>query len=581
MAKLKGSMFFWLITSIIISSSLLAADFGYPINGEPWYFIKTTFPADPSLSGAIWEVKNVTINGQRVRDFILFQQGQELLAKEIKGSSPFEIKIRYPWEGNKDYEIQILLNNPKTKKQIKLSQKISSPDQKGYWNPNWKNYLSLIVAEEHNIERINYPIHATLAVLSKYFKSPDEIRVIKVEKVLEDIVYLEIPAQVYEVVNWDDQKLLSTVETDELSGERIVRYHPTTTFSLAFLANLHPNEKATYLIFYNNQAATKPTYASDLRVKGEGIGKTIENNYIRVTLNKKSGVIYEITEKLSRIRLEHKLETNGSIHWNPCVYSPPHAWYHTSDWENPPFKENVGPVFYSIKIANSLPFYPNVQASVTYYIYANSPYILVQTTINLTDSMFVQALRNGEVVFNKKVFNKAAYREMNGEVRIIDLKNTKMHPEHAVILRPDVPWVLFYNEEKNIVFANLYLETTNFNLEGGEASLQQPFVYIQNGPWYYLARGLVYSFGTNNQTRMLPGREGSVYYEKNIFYPYSFKKGLNFSAQAENLFRMMKYPLAVFENIETYPESPEKWVAPILTEPFEEGVKDAVGTKKK
>jgi hypothetical protein len=44
---------------------------------------------------------------------------------------------------------------------------------------------------------------------------------------------------------------------------------------------------------------------------------------------------------------------------------------------------------------------------------------------------------------------------------------------------------------------------------------------------------------------------------------------------------MMKHPLAVFESLETYAETPEKWVAPILTEPFEEGVKGAIGGKKK
>jgi Glycosyl hydrolases family 38 C-terminal domain. len=143
----------------------------------------------------------------------------------------------------------------------------------------------------------------------------------------------------------DDKKLLSNVEVDEASGERIIRYHPTTTFSLTFLANLNPNEKATYLGFYNNPKAEKPNYSSDLKVSGQGLGKIIENKYYKVTLNRKSGVIYEITEKNTGLRLEHKLETNGSIHWNPDVYSPPHSWYHTSDWENPPYHQIEGPIF--------------------------------------------------------------------------------------------------------------------------------------------------------------------------------------------------------------------------------------------
>jgi hypothetical protein len=43
----------------------------------------------------------------------------------------------------------------------------------------------------------------------------------------------------------------------------------------------------------------------------------------------------------------------------------------------------------------------------------------------------------------------------------------------------------------------------------------------------------------------------------------------------------LKYPLGLEEAIETYAESPEGWVVPLLTEPFEEGVKGAIGGVKK
>ncbi|MEW5901581.1 MAG: hypothetical protein AB1715_08990, partial [Acidobacteriota bacterium] len=205
----------------------------------------------------------------------------------------------------------------------------------------------------------------------------------------------------------------------------------------------------------------------------------------------------------------------------------------------------------------------------------------VQTTIEITDNLFVQALRNGEVVFNKAVFKKAGYKTIEGGVRTIDLSRTRMHPDHVITLRPDIPWVTFFNEDQGVAFANLYLDLTMTNVEGGEASAQQPFVYIQHGPWYYLARGLVYSFGTNNQTRMLPVRRGSIYYERNAFYPFAFKKNEGYAARVDELFAMLKHPLSVQESIETYAESPHGWVVPILTEPFEEGVEQAVGGKKK
>ncbi len=560
-----------------------AAEFGYPVEGEPWYFIKAAFSDAASLSKGAWRVSRITVNGLRARDFLLYQSGTEVLGKDIQGQQPFEVKVRFSWQANQAYEIQAELEIAKTKKTATLTQKVTSPALKGYWDPGWKNYLALIIAEENGFERPYYPVHATIGIFANYLKSGDEIRVVKADRAGNDVVYTELPSQVYDLITWSDPKVLAVQEKDEKTGQPIIRYHPTTSLSIAFLANLKPKERATYIIFYNNPDAPKPAYSTGLKVLGDGqsIGKTIENNFYRATLNKKSGVIYEITEKSSKTLLEHKLETNGSIHWNPCLYSPPHTWTHTSDWETPPYVEVHGPVFYSIRIAAPLPFYPQAACSVTYHFYADTPYILVQTTIDINENMFVQALRNGEIVFNKKVFKKVGYKRMDGRVEVIDLRRTRMHPEHVIALRADTPWVTFYNQDKGIAFANLYLDLAMTNLEGGEASTEQPFVYIQHGPWYYLARGLVYSFGTNNQTRMLPVRKGSIYYERNAFYPFPFKKDQGYSAQADGLFNMLKYPLSVMESIETYAESPEGWVTPILTEPFEEGVEQAIGGKKK
>ena len=582
---MKKIMILLFSLSLNLVNPSAAAEFGYPVAGEPWYFIKTAFSEVASLSQGAWRVSRVAVNGVRAKDFLLYQGGQDVLGNDIQGQKPFEIKVRFSWQANQAYQIQVQLENLKTQKTATLSQKVSSPALKGYWDPSWKNYLALVVAEENGIERLKFPIHATIGIFANYLMSGDEIRVIKAERTGDDVTYAEIPSQVYDLVTWSDPNLLSVEEKDEKTGQPLIRYHPTTSLSLAFLANLKPKEKATYLVFYNNPAAPRPAYGADLRVLGAGagqpIGKSIENNFYRVTLNKKSGVIYEITEKSSKALFEHKLETNGSIHWNPCLYSPPHTWTHTSDWENPPYTEVSGPVFYSIRIAAPLPFYPQALCSVTYHFYADVPYILVQTTIDITENMFVQALRNGELVFNKKVFRNVAYKTIDGRVEAIDLRHTRMHPEHVVALRPDTPWVTFYNQNRGVAFANLYLDLAMTNIEGGEASSEQPFVYIQNGPWYYLARGLVYSFGTNNQTRMLPVRKGSLYSERVAFYPFSFKKEQGYSTQVDALFSALKYPLSIMESIETFSESPDGWVTPILTEPFEEGVEQAIGGKKK
>jgi len=565
----------------VLVLSVQAQDFGYPAGGEAWYSIRTNF-ADVSAAGkGIWTVKTVAVNGTRARDFAVFQGGRELPGPEVDGERSFELKVRWSWEKGREYEIRADLENAKTGKTAALARKERAPAKAGYWNPAWKNYLSLILSEDNGFPRTGYPVHATVGVLSSYLKSPDEVRLVKADLKEGDVVYSEVPFQVYDVRTWNDPKITALVDKDEKTGKTSPRYHPTTSFSLAFLADLKAHEKATYLVFYNNPGVRKAAFASDLKVSGRGLGKTIENGFYKVALHPKSGTIYEVTEKASRTKLEHKLETNGSIHWNPDVYSPPHAWYHCSDWENPAFSEDSGPVFYALRREAPLPMPKGIQVSITYYFYAGTPFILMESLMEIRDDIFVEALRNAEIVFNKTVFDKAAYKTLDGRVRTLDFAASRMHPKHAAVLRPDTPWVAFYSEAKGIGFASLFLDLALPNAHGGEASQQQPYIYIQHGPWYYMSRGFVYSFGSNNQTRMLPVRAGSIYYDRNAVVPFAFKKDQGFADTLDRTYNMLKYPLGIADDIETFAESPDGWVVPILTEPFEEGVKGAIGAPKK
>ncbi len=572
-----------LIVLLALSSALDlgAAEFGYPQGGEPWYFIRTSFQPGSDFRGSDWKVTSVLVNGTRSRDLLLFQDGRELPAAVVNGERPFDIKVRWPWQGRKAYALELRLAEARSGKPRVLRQSLQAPDGKGYWDPTWKNYLALVVAEENGIARTNFPVHATAGVLSRTFGSPEEIRVVLAEPAGSDVVYSEVPSQVYDVERWADEKLLSAVEKDEKTGLPIIHYHPTTTFSVAFPVDLKAYEKATYLVFYNNPSPPKLSYISDLSVSGQGLGKTIENSFYKIVLQEKSGAIHEIHEKASGIRLEHKLETNGAVHWNPDLYAPPHAWYHASDWDHPPFSEVSGPVFYSLRRAKPLPFPEGVDVAVTYYFYAGLPYVVAETVTEIRKDFFGKALRNAEIVFNKDVFSKAAYKTLPGPVKVIDFAASRMHPDHAAVIRPDTPWVAFYDEAKGIGFASLFLDCTLANIQAGPASQQQPFIYIQHGPWYYMARAFVYSFGSNNQTRMLPIKAGSIYADRVAWMAFAFPKGQGFSSMLDATFETLKNPLAVRDYIETYPESPEGWLAPHLTESFEEGVEGTIGGKKK
>jgi hypothetical protein len=351
--------------------------------------------------------------------------------------------------------------------------------------------------------------------------------------------------------------------------------------SVAFITNIKPRQKLTYIIFYNNPKAKKPSFKTDLKVTGKGLAKVIENSHYKAVLHEKSGMLHEITEKTKNIKLEHKLETNGALHWNPDAYSPPHAWVHCSDWENPRYSEETGPIFYSLRREAPLPYLKDIVISVTYYFYAGSPFIFSESVMEVKKDMFLKAIRSAEVVFNKAVFEKVAYKTFSGKVNTIDLATSKMHPAHVAVLRYDTPWITLFSDQKGIGFANLYLDLAFPNIHGGSASLQQPYLYIQHGPWYYISRAFVYSFGSNNQTRMLPVKAGSLYYDRIAWIAFPCQGKSAFGPTIDRHYNMLKYPLEILEDIETYAESPEGWLVPILTEPFEEGVKEAVGGKKR
>ncbi len=571
------------------AASPAGTEFGYPVAGEPWYYVKgrlelAELPAGVAADAA-WSVDKVVVDGARVRDFLVYQDGREVDRHGVKaagGKVALQVKARRVWTPGAEAEMTVDLVEPRSGDIRLVSAKGTAPRGKGYWDPAWKSYLALVVSEEHGFERAGYPVHATLGILADYLRSADEVRVVRAEKNGEDVVYKEVPSQVYDLVTWNDPKVLSVEELDAATGEKVVRYHPTTSFGLAFLADVEAGSKATYLVFYDNPGAAKPAYPTDLAVtRGRGLGRTIENAFYRITLHETSGVITEIVEKATGTKLEHKLETNGAIHWNPDVYAPPHAWYHSSDWTDPEATEAAGgPVFYSLNLKGKLPQPEGIDIGIRYHFYAGSPVVMVESVTTVAKDVFVMALRNAEVVFNKAVFTKAAFKR-DGKTEILDFETSKRHPDHAAVLRPDTPWVGFFDEAKGVGFASLYLEMATPNLNGGPASLEQPFLYIQHGPWYYVSRGFVYSFATNNQTRMLPVKAGSVYYDRSAWIAFPFPKTGGIGAYLDGRWNALKHPLAVSEDIETYKESPEGWVVPILTEPFEEGVKGATGGKER
>ncbi len=569
--------------------------FGYPTGTFQFYHLTYTFEKENVLP---FILNKVSVNGQEIRDFTIsgiddktiairgYQRRYPQYNKKVTGNTDVSLTVRCNWQKGLQYTLSVK-GIDESGQQVILSAKGIPENKFDYWNPEWKYYATVVLKENAGIRRVQEPVHLKMAFYTDRLTDPEnEIRVVEYDpyqKANPKGPFKEIPSQVYHIHTWKDNELIDTIEKDEESGTQIVRYLATTTFEVAFFANVYPYSEKIYLVFYGNPDAEKPDYPTDLKISGPEIGQIIENKKMRIDLDNNSGAIFAIFLKQGKdILLEHKLETNGAIHWNPGAYSPPHAWVHTSDWKKVQFEQVSGPVFHMTKRYAPLPHMENVMVTITYIFYAGKPYMISSSLTEVTDDFYGKALRNGEIVFNHEELNEFAYKTLMGEIKEIKIESALRHPEHVVDIPYNVPWVAFVNSQKKIGFGSIALELTNTNKYGGMSDAEQPYYYVANGPWIYFSRALNYSFGSNNPSRMIRSAKGSMYFEKTAFIPFLLGGSQpDKYTMIENTDTLLRHPLHVSYYLDTDNRNNTGWVIPILVEPFDEGVKGAVGKEKK
>jgi hypothetical protein len=78
----------------------------------------------------------------------------------------------------------------------------------------------------------------------------------------------------------------------------------------------------------------------------------------------------------------------------------------------------------------------------------------------------------------------------------------------------------------------------------------------------------------------MPVRAGSLYLETTAWVPFRFEETGDPFGGLQQLHQQLTHPLLVHEWMRTDERTPEKWVMPILTMPFDEGVSGAVSGHK-
>jgi hypothetical protein len=453
------------------------------------------------------------------------------------------------WEPGKEYAIEIavrLKKNIKASKDDKwISRKITvqAPEKVPVFDKAWKNYKSVVLSETAGIARKNEKVEVLLPFYpDEAFDLKREIRVVAVDP--ETFELSEVVSQVYDVQSFLEEDDLNPDEQGNPSRD-IPLWYATMSARVAFMADVEAYSSKVYLVYYNNDKALSQVYQSDLKIQGELPGLQVENDRLSLVLHPASGHIDQITLKGKEdFPLFHRMETNGAIHWNPGIYSPPRPWTHTADWK-PPQQMSVisGPVTTVTEMWGELRDMPEVDASVRYEFFPGVPYFLSSTNMRINETIHCIAMRNAEIVFKRELMTHAAwYDVIRDEVVKVDVRDM---PELTDLkMEADVPWIAFYNEDQGIGFAGIQLSYSNAGLENRERLLN-PFMYITGGPWIYWSRALSLPFLSSNMQQVVPAMKGNFFSEKWAYLMYELDDREHPEQEVLRWMKQLKNPLRI------------------------------------
>ncbi len=564
-----------------------------PTPDSPYHHVWVTLTKDLLAPG---EVSAMEVDGRRVdgkfcsyvRFFTAEGNGAkvEIIKGRVDGAKDLKVSAPCLWTNGSRHTVRLTLKLDAGGEKV-FAQELSAGDKGGYWDAAWPYSASLVLQETAGIARKGEPVHVSLGFFADDIKNAtEEIRVLSYEPSAPGADakgYVLAPSQIISSQEWRDEKILSTEERDAETKELVHRYDATTSVELVFLADVPALGQKVYQVLYGNPEAKAIPFDSDLKVEpGKDLAATVSNKQYRFDLSANSGAVETITVlgDGEPVLLEHKLETNGAVHWNPDCYTPPIPWVHVSDWENPEYEKITGPLMHRTRCYAMLPFMDSAAANVSYSFYAGQPYVLMSSLMEIKKDIFVQALRNSEIVFNHAVLDEFVWLDPLGKVQTFPIDGSREHPIHALEIPADTPWMAFFSRKHKVGFASITLSYENTNLYGNLPSEAQPYIYVQNGPWIYWSRPIVYPFGGQNITRLMPVRKGSLYLEENAWMPFRLKDGDNPFQDVQDLAKRLKNPLRVREWMDMDARTPDKWVMPILTMPFDEGVAGAVSAHK-
>jgi len=466
------------------------------------------------------QFKGLNLNGQPFTKFQAFRDGRTIDLGKPLAAGAMDFVLHYAWSGAKKYAITVLY----LVKEKERRKEISAVSPAGGVPAGCEEGFSrvYVVHEEAGLAREGEIAYLTLTapradIESAAFRLFDGAA--------------EVPYQVID-------------RRESVPPESQAKTHPPTlTYKLAVALDAGAWEKKLVAVF---KGMPKPP-AADIALGGEGLGRTVRTDKLALGLHPQSGQLNTFEDLTSGVKIYNKA---GVIHWNPDVFIPGIAWDHSFDWKPPAVaEEKNGPLVYLNARRGPMPRIKDVNLEVRYAVPAGAPYFVCETRLTFEKDLGVIAVRNDEMVLFKDLFDSLLYRDKNGALVRLPLRELPGRPFGLAHIAPDdIPWVGLVNTKAGYGFFSLRLAAASSDLGVAGDFHHKAGTYFyapSDGEYVYWVRPLLYTwadYATNTLLTFVP--RGSFCYEKNAYLVLKLDDGTPEALDA--LRRRLSNPLRVF-----------------------------------
>ncbi|KAA0224603.1 hypothetical protein EDS67_22870 [candidate division KSB1 bacterium] len=316
-------------------------------------------------------------------------------------------------------------------------------------------------------------------------------------------------------------------------------------FSVIFPVTLQAGETKILSLRTSHESGSRSQPVTDLLLEGKGTELRIANKFYVADLRRseraepQSHASGQIRELL--IEEFNQLLTNAEdrLHWAPNFKRPGMEYYTTIAHWNEPRVQAIDNGGYLIQTRRQdlAPGHPEILLTAVYSFYAEVPYFEFYSSMEVTEDLWLELLRNDEMTMDS-MFTHLAFQRPEGE--IVDVPFSERY--EMLQQRPienEAPWLCFYHAEKQYAFGSIRLQYDLTNALGEPSPTYQ--AHTQIGEWLggikYWNRRLIHDHLT-----FVP--KGSRYVERNAYVVFRIGAPQRFEA-IENLARQLRNPIRV------------------------------------